>query len=108
MIQYIFPYWGPLVLEVEMKDELISLLLENGKESREKNLDHSKNLAGVIDNQYYYEDFEEWFCPIFDPHITVYIKTVSNYKEKCFKNMHTVFFTIYLTVSCTLCLDQKS
>ena len=85
-ITYKFPYWGPLVLEVEMEDELISLLLENGKESREKNLDHSKKLAGVIDNQYYYEDFKEWFCPIFDPYINAYIKTVSDYKPNCFKN----------------------
>ena len=56
-IAYRFPYWGPLLLEVEVKDEFISLLLEKGKESRGKNLDHSKSLAGVLDNQYYYEDF---------------------------------------------------
>jgi hypothetical protein len=85
-IAYRFPYWGPLVLEVEVKDELISLLLEKGKESRGKNLDHSKHLAGVIDNQYYYEDFEEWFCPLFDPYINAYINTVSDYKTDCFKN----------------------
>ena len=85
-IAYRFPYWGPLLLEVEVKDEFISLLLEKGKESRGKNLDHSKSLAGVLDNQYYYEDFEEWFCPLFDPYISAYINIVSDYKEYCFKN----------------------
>ena len=85
-IAYKFPYWGPLVLEVEVKDELISLLLENGAESRGKNLDHSKHLAGVIDNQYYYEDFKEWFCPLFDPYINAYINVVSGYKTDCFES----------------------
>ena len=85
-IEYKFPYWGPLVLEVEVKDELISLLLENGAESRRKNLDHSNHLAGVIDNQYYYEDFKEWFSPLFYPYISAYINIVSGYKTDCFEN----------------------
>ena len=82
-IKYKFPYWGPLLMEVEMKDELISLLLEKGKESQKKHLDARKNLAAVIDKAYYYEKVE-WFYPLFDPFVNAYIEAVSDYKEGAF------------------------
>ena len=46
--------------------------LEKGDESRAKNLDNRKTLAGQMDYEYYYEDFKEWFCPLFDPYISAY------------------------------------
>ena len=85
VIKYKFPYWGPFVMDVEMEDKIISLLLEKGKESREKKLDHRKSLAGMIDNEYYYEDPDEWFCPLFNPYVYAYIEAVSNYKKDAFK-----------------------
>ena len=35
VIKYKYPKWGPFVMVVEMEDKIISLLLENGKESLE-------------------------------------------------------------------------
>lgn len=85
-ITYKFPYWGPLVLDVEMNSEVISLLLEKGRESREKNLDHRERLASVINEAYYFENFE-WFLPMFNPYVGAYIKAASDYKINCFKSI---------------------
>ena len=73
MQDYKFPYWGPFVLETKVEQEFVDILLEKGNESREKNLDYRKQLAGVIDNEYYYEDFESWFIPKFTPYVNFYI-----------------------------------
>ena len=67
---------------------MISLLLEKGKESRAKNLDHSKKLAAVISKAYYFET-TEWFSTIFNPYVNVYIDAVSDYKRNCFETMPT-------------------
>ena len=61
MKEYKFPYWGPLLLKFEVEDEFVKLLLERGNESREKNLDNRTKLAGQIENEYYYENYEDWF-----------------------------------------------
>ena len=49
MIQYIFPYWGPLVYETQIDKEFVDLLLEKGQETT---LDARKNLAGQIDKEF--------------------------------------------------------
>ena len=85
-IDYKFSYWGPLLMEVEMKDEVISLLLKKGGESKKEHLDARKKLAGEIDNEYYFENIDEWFCPILNPYINSYIEAVSDYKDKAFKS----------------------
>ena len=71
-----FPYWGPFVLEGQVEPELANILLEKGNESREKNLDYRSRLAGMIDNEYYYEDYKEWFIPHFTPYINLYIEAL--------------------------------
>ena len=73
-MKYTFPYWGPFVMETKVDQEFVDILLEKGKESREKNLDHRSKLAGMIDNEYYYEDFGDWFVPKFTPYIHAYIE----------------------------------
>ena len=45
-----FPYWGPFFLETKVEQEFADILLEKGNESREKNLDARKKLAGMMDN----------------------------------------------------------
>jgi len=74
MKDYKFPYWGPFVLETKVEQKFLDVLLEKGNESREKNLDNRKKLAGVIDNEYYYEDYEEWFIPKFTPYLDGYME----------------------------------
>ena len=72
MINYVKHPWGPHTIETQIGQEFADILLEKGNESREKNLDHTKSLAGQMDYEYYYEDYQEWFCPLFDPFISSY------------------------------------
>ena len=73
-MKYTFPYWGPFVMETKVDQEFVDILLEKGKESREKNLDHRSKLAGMIDNEYYYKDYDDWFIPKLTPYINAYIE----------------------------------
>jgi len=69
---YRLPHWGPLLLETTIEQEFVDILLEKGNESRKKNLDATKSLAGMIDNEYFYEDYESWFAPKFNTYINLY------------------------------------
>ena len=89
MINYTFPYWGPFLMEVEIDDEIISLLLEKGKKSKKEYLDARKKLAGEIDNEYYFDNPNEWFCSEFNPYVNAYIDAVSDYKIDAFKSPPT-------------------
>ena len=77
-INYTFPYWGPFVMKAKIDEPLISKLLEEGNKSREKNLDARKKLAGMIDNEYDYENYEEWFTPKFTSYISSYINALKD------------------------------
>ena len=84
MIQYIFPYWGPLVFETQIDKEFVDLLLEKGKETT---VDARKHLAGQIDKEFYYENYDEWFIPKFDEYIESYIDAAINYTTSLPKQM---------------------
>tara|TARA_B110001454_G_scaffold200260_1_gene205709 strand:+ start:24 stop:653 length:630 start_codon:yes stop_codon:yes gene_type:complete len=79
-IGFYIPYWGPFLIEAEVSQEFVDLLLEKGNESREKNLDYTKNLAGDIDNEYYYHDFQKWFTPLMNPYVQAYFDGVTTYR----------------------------
>jgi len=81
-ISYYIPYWGPFVIESEVDQEFVDLLLEKGNESRDKNLDHRKNLAGDIEHEYYYQDFQKWFIPKLDPYVQTYLSGASSYNSQ--------------------------
>ena len=85
--EYKFPYWGPLVLDFDLEDEIISLLLEKGKENHKEHLDARKKLVAVIDKAYYYEEIE-WVYPLFSPYVNTYIDAVSGYKTNAFNNQN--------------------
>ena len=76
MIQYITPYWGPLVFESQIDKEFVDLLLEKGQETT---LDARKKLAGMIDNEYYYENYYEWFIPKFEIYLNSYVDAAKDY-----------------------------
>ena len=42
--------WGPYTIKTEVEQEFVDILLEKGNESRQKNLDNIKHLAGQIEN----------------------------------------------------------
>ena len=79
-IEFHIPYWGPFVMEAKVDQEFVDLLLKKGNESREKNLDYRENLAGVIENEYYYEDYNDWFIPKIKPYIEAYLNGVKTYR----------------------------
>ena len=73
LIPYKFFYWGPFVMQTQVQQEFVDILLEKGLESRKKKeLLATKTLAGVLDNEYFYEDFESWFAPLFNPYLDGY------------------------------------
>ena len=77
-MKYTFPYWGPFVMKSKVEQEFIDILLEKGNEAKAQNNDHRKHLAGMIDNEYYYEDFESWFLPKFTPYIHYYLEALDS------------------------------
>ena len=68
-----FRYWGPFVWKSEVEKDFVSLLLEKGNEAKALNQDHRKYLAGQLEHEYYYKDTEEWFNPLFKPHLSEYL-----------------------------------
>ena len=84
MIQYISPYWGQLVFESQIDKEHIDLLLENGQETT---VDARQDLAGQIDEEFYYKNYDEWFIPKFRDYIESYIVAAKNYTTSLPKQM---------------------
>ena len=64
---------GPQIMKTKVSMDLVDLLLKKGEESVKKNLDHSHMLAGVIKKEFQYEDLDNWFSPLIQPHISDYI-----------------------------------
>ena len=81
-IDYRFSLWGPYVLEATVEKEFVDILLEKGKESREKNLDATRDLAGALEHEYYYDDVDDWFFSRMKPFINVYIDGAISYMGK--------------------------
>ena len=78
MIPYIHHKWGPYVLELRVEDDLIKTLLEEGNESRKNNLDYRNELAGQIEEEYYYKDYG-WFVSAFSSYIETYLDGLDEY-----------------------------
>ena len=78
------PAWGPCLVKTRVEQELVDLLLEKGKESREKNLDYRYKLAGQIENEYYFEEVESWFVPKFSIYLDTYIKRANDHLGNAF------------------------
>ena len=78
-IDYGFSYWGPLLVETKIDQEFLDILLEKGKESRDKNLDYRKNLAGVLRHEYYYDDVGDWYFSKMNPYINSYLEATEKY-----------------------------
>jgi len=77
-IEYAYPFWGPFLMQSKMDGESIKTLLDKGDECRIKGLDNRKHLAGDLDHEYYYDEFESWFPNLFDSYIDAYIDALVN------------------------------
>ena len=82
-IEYWFSYWGPYVIQTRVLDPaIIDELLEKGSEVRtKKELDARANLAGQIDEEFWYEDYENWFVPKFNSYVQLYLEGLQTYKS---------------------------
>ena len=80
-IKAFYPNWGPFILETIIDKEFVDLLLEKGKKNK---IDARQQLAGVLDKEYFYENFEEWFVPEFNTYVNAYIEGLSTYKNDSF------------------------
>ena len=68
-------HFGPHVVASRASNEMIKILLEKGKEIRNPEHDYTTELAGRIKNEYLYEDFGDWFVPLFQEHMVNYLRT---------------------------------
>ena len=78
MIPYIKHNWGPYIIELRVEDDLIETLLDEGNESRKNNLDYRNELAGQIEEEYYYKDYG-WFVSAFSSYIATYLDGLDEY-----------------------------
>jgi len=67
--EYWFPYWGALVLKTIIPVDLGKKLLAEDKKNM---IDYRHELAGMIDIEYAFKDYEDWFFPKFMPLLEMY------------------------------------
>jgi len=83
-IKAFYPNWGPFILETQIEDRFVDLLLEKGNESKIQKLDARKRLAGVLDKEFFYDNYESWFVPEFNPYVNAYLDGLTSYKNDAF------------------------
>ena len=64
---------GPQIMKTKVSMDLVDLLLKKGEESVKKNLSWNDQLVGVIKKEFGYEDLDNWFSSLIQPHISDYI-----------------------------------
>jgi hypothetical protein len=69
---YTFPYWGALVLRATISDSLINKLLSEGEYAVHLGQDATDKLAGRIQKEYYFKDYQEWFVPHLEKLVSMY------------------------------------
>ena len=76
MINLNISAWGPHTTIGKVSDEIVNLLIDKGKEVRKPESNCTKELAGRLKESYAYENYNEWFVPLFHEHIVTYINTL--------------------------------
>ena len=94
--EWFSPYWGILLLKLKIGKPFVDKLLKEGNKSREKNLDASDTLAGVIKGQFYYKyDYEKWFLPRFNEKIlSVYEEKLKDFQPEPLTNKGAIKFPL--------------
>ena len=108
--EWLMPYWGPLVLKLKIEQGFINKLLEEGNKSKEKQLDASDMLAGVITGQFFYEHgYEQWFLPNFNNQIlSQYESNLSEYQPITYTNKGQLKYPFNIVQSSLWINYQKS
>jgi len=67
--------YGPCITVFQVDDDLRKRLLDEGNKSREKNLDFRNELAGNIESEFYYENYD-WFVSDFAKYVDYYSQSL--------------------------------
>ena len=67
--EFWFPYWGAIVMKTVVSNAFKDKLLTEGKKTKK---DFRNELAGMIEKEFLYKDFEDWFFPEILPLLNVY------------------------------------
>ena len=83
-VKYQVLQWGPCVVHLKISEDFRKKLLKGGEEARKKNKDFRSNLAGIIKEEYAYEDRKEYVDEIAQ-FLTVYDAAYQKWKNEEYK-----------------------
>ena len=70
--------------------ELLEKALEQRNDTeRQERLDARANLAGQIDEELWYENYNDWFVPKFAPYVNLYLDGLRTYKPDSFEHIYS-------------------
>lgn len=71
-MKYVFPYFGPVFLEMKAEESLIKRLISVGKKNRKEENNVSHLLSGSFNNEYSMDNLD-WFKSEFEEHYKTYM-----------------------------------
>ena len=83
-VKYQVLQWGPCIVHLKISEDFQQKLLKGGEEARKKNKDFRSNLAGIIKEEYAYEDRKEYVDEIAQ-FLTVYDAAYQKWKNEEYK-----------------------
>ena len=83
-VKYQVLQWGPCIVHLKISEDFQKKLLKGGEEARKKNKDFRSNLAGIIKEEYAYEDRKEYVDEIAQ-FLTVYDAAYQKWKNEEYK-----------------------
>ena len=79
-VQYGLLTWGPCVLQIKISEEFQKKLLDEAQNSRKESLSYRDKLAGVIKEEYSYQN-KEMFLPEISQILGVYDQAFQKWKN---------------------------
>ena len=83
-VKYQVLQWGPCIVHLKISEDFQQKLLKGGEEARKKNKDFRSNLAGIIKEEYAYEDRKDYVEEI-SQFLTVYDAAYQKWKNEEYK-----------------------
>jgi hypothetical protein len=83
-IKYQVLQWGPCIVHLKISEEFQQKLLKGAEEARKKNKDFRSNLAGIIKEEYAYEDRKDYVHEIAQ-FLSVYDEAYQKWKSERYK-----------------------
>jgi len=83
-VKYQVLQWGPCIVHLKISEDFQQKLLKGAEEARKKNKDFRSNLAGIIKEEYSYEDRKDYVDEIAQ-FLTVYDAAYQKWKSEEYK-----------------------